>query len=52
MSKWSIVKSFGRFLMVKKAYWLIPLILVVILFGMLFLLGESSVVAPFIYSIF
>lgn len=34
-----------------KKYWLVPIILVLIIFGMLILLG-SSTMAPFIYTLF
>jgi hypothetical protein len=34
-----------------KKYWLIPLVLVLLLFGVLLILG-SSVAAPFIYTLF
>jgi hypothetical protein len=45
---------FGEFVgMMKqnKKYWLIPLVLVLILFGVLIILG-SSAAAPFIYTLF
>lgn len=45
---------FGEFVgMMKqnKKYWLIPLVLVLILFGVLVILG-SSAAAPFIYTLF
>ena len=34
-----------------KKYWLIPLILILVLFGVLIILG-SSAAAPFIYTLF
>jgi hypothetical protein len=45
---------FGEFVgMMKqnKKYWLIPLVLILILFGVLIILG-SSAAAPFIYTLF
>ena len=34
-----------------KKYWLIPLVLILLIFGVLIILG-SSVAAPFIYTLF
>lgn len=33
-------------------FWLLPLILVLLLFGGLLILAEGSAIAPFIYTIF
>ena len=35
-----------------KKYWLLPIILVLVLFGGLIVLTQGSAVAPFIYTIF
>lgn len=35
-----------------KRWWLVPMIIVLFLFGLLTLLGESSAIAPFIYTLF
>jgi hypothetical protein len=40
------------FLRVRKKYWLIPLILVLLLFGVLIILGGNTSIAPFIYTLF
>jgi hypothetical protein len=40
------------FLRVRKKYWLIPLILVLLLFGVLIILGGNTAIAPFIYTLF
>ncbi len=48
------VGLFGEFIgMMKqnKKYWLIPLILILVLFGVLIILG-STAAAPFIYTLF
>ena len=44
--------GFLRFLLERKKYWLIPLVLTLLLFGGLLLLAEGSAVAPFIYTLF
>ena len=46
------VKEFWDFLKERKKYWLLPIIIVLALFGILIVLSQGSVVAPFIYTIF
>ena len=48
----SFLKEFWEFLMVRKKYWLLTIILVLVIFGGLIILGQGSAVAPFIYTIF
>ena len=48
----SFIKEFFLFLKRKKKYWLLPIIIVLALFGALIVLSQGSVVAPFIYTIF
>tara|TARA_A100001015_G_scaffold139406_1_gene154573 strand:+ start:2275 stop:2427 length:153 start_codon:yes stop_codon:yes gene_type:complete len=45
-------KEFLEFLIERKKYWLIPIIIVLALFGILIVLSQGSAVAPFIYTIF
>ncbi len=40
------------FLKVRKAWWLTPIILMLILLGILVIAGQSGVLAPFIYALF
>ncbi len=40
------------FFMKRKKFWLIPIILILLLFGMLIVLTSGSAIAPFIYTIF
>jgi|TARA_B100001971_G_C18070944_1_gene473056 hypothetical protein len=46
------LKEFWDFLKVRKKYWLIPILLVLLIFGGLIILSQGSAVAPFIYTIF
>jgi len=46
------LKEFMRFLSIRKKYWLLPIIIVIFLFGGLIILSQGSAVAPFIYTIF
>jgi hypothetical protein len=48
----SFALEFLRFLSVRKKYWLLPIILVTVLFGGLVVLTQGSAVAPFIYTLF
>ena len=46
------LKEFWEFLKVRKKYWLLPIMIVLALFGGLIVLSQGSAVAPFIYAIF
>ena len=48
----SFIKEFLEFLKVRKKYWLLPIIIILALFGGLIILSQGSAVAPFIYTIF
>jgi len=46
------LKEFWQFLRVRKKYWLLPILIVLLIFGGLIILAQGSAVAPFIYTIF
>ena len=46
------LQELWRYIRVRKKYWLLPLLLVMALFGGLVLLTQGSAVAPFIYTLF
>ena len=46
------LKEFWEFLKVRKKYWLLPIIIVLALFGGLIILSQGSAIAPFIYTMF
>lgn len=46
------LRDIWGFLRVRKKYWLLPLIIVLLLFGVLIVLSSGSAIAPFIYTIF
>lgn len=51
----SIFRTAGelfRFMKERKRLWLLPLVVILLLFGGLLVLAEGSALAPFIYSIF
>tara|TARA_B110000008_G_scaffold270017_1_gene299837 strand:+ start:109 stop:258 length:150 start_codon:yes stop_codon:yes gene_type:complete len=48
----SFIKEFFEFLKIRKKYWLLPIIIVLLLFVGLIVLTQGNVVAPFLYTIF
>jgi hypothetical protein len=46
------LRDLWDFLKTRKKWWLAPLIIVLILLGLLTVLGGSSALAPFIYTLF
>ncbi|MFI1744899.1 DUF5989 family protein [Thalassobellus sediminis] len=46
------LKEFLLFLKERKKWWLMPLIIIFLLFGILIFLTSGSALAPFIYSLF
>ena len=52
MAKSQVIREFLMFLKQEKKYWLTPIVLVLLLFGLLLVFAQSSAVAPFIYTLF
>jgi len=52
MAKSQVLREFVTFLRQEKKYWLAPIVLVLLLFGLLLVFAQSSAVAPFIYTLF
>ena len=48
----SFFKEMFNFLRKRKKLWLAPIIIVIVLLGGLLILGQGSVIAPFIYTLF
>lgn len=48
----SFVIEFWEFLRVRKKFWLLPIIVLTLLFGGLIVLTKGTAIAPFIYTIF
>lgn len=46
------LKDLWAYLKVRKKYWLLPLILILLLLGVLIVFTGGSAVAPFIYTLF
>ena len=47
-----LLKEMWEFLKVRKKFWLLPIIIILLLLGALIVFTESSAVAPFIYTLF
>jgi Family of unknown function (DUF5989) len=48
----SFLLEFLRFLQVRKKYWLLPVLMMMVVFGGLIVMTQGSAVAPFIYTLF
>jgi hypothetical protein len=46
------LREFWKFLRVRKKFWLVPILIMMALFGALLVLAQGSAVAPFIYTLF
>ena len=46
------LKDLWGFLKVRKKFWLLPMILILLLFGVLIVLTSGTAIAPFIYTLF
>jgi hypothetical protein len=52
ISRLGIFRELLVFLWQRKLWWLIPMIVLLVLFGLLIIFSSSSGVAPFIYTLF
>ena len=48
----SFLREFAAFLLERKKYWLLPIIIMTLLIGALLVLAQTSAIAPFIYTLF
>lgn len=48
----SFVIEFWHFLKVRKKFWLLPVIIMMLILGGLLMLAQGSALAPFIYTLF
>jgi hypothetical protein len=48
----SFLLELWTFLRIRKKYWLLPIMVMMVVFGGLIVLSQGSAVAPFIYTIF
>ena len=48
----SILVELWQFLRMRKKFWLLPIVMVLLVFGGLIVLVQGTAVAPFIYTLF
>ncbi len=48
----TFLKEIYKFIMVRKKFWLIPILLFLLIFGGVLVVTKGTAVAPFIYTIF
>ena len=48
----SFIKELCEFMAARKKFWLLPILVVLGIFGGLIVLSQGSAVAPFIYALF
>ncbi|WP_426527862.1 DUF5989 family protein [Bradyrhizobium sp. McL0615] len=46
------LKELFRFMRVRKKFWLLPILIMMVVFGGLVVLTKGSAIAPFIYTLF
>lgn len=46
------LKDLWNFMKVRKKWWLLPIIIVLLLVGVLIVFGSGSAIAPFVYTLF
>jgi len=52
MSKLSILFELWDFIKERKKWWLAPIVILLVLFGVFIVLVEGTAIAPFIYTLF
>ena len=48
----SFIKELWNFMRIRKKFWLLPILLILALFGALIVMTQGTAVAPFIYTLF
>jgi len=51
-NRFSIMSELITFLWVRRLWWMIPMVIVLLGFGLLIIFTQSSVLAPFLYPLF
>jgi len=49
--KFSLLRELWDFLKVRKKWWLLPIIIMLIIVGILIIFGSTSPAAPFVYTL-
>jgi hypothetical protein len=51
-NRFSIMSELMAFLWVRRLWWMIPMVVVLLAFGLLIIFTQSSALAPFLYPLF
>ena len=52
MARPSLLRELWTFMRVRKKWWLLPIVVMMLLVGLLIAFAQGSALAPFIYTIF
>lgn len=52
MNQTGLISELWAFMKVRKKFWLLPIIVVMVMVGALLVFAQGSALAPFIYTIF
>jgi hypothetical protein len=52
MARSTLMRELWQFMRVRKKFWLLPIVIVMVLVGALLIFAQTSALAPFIYTIF
>lgn len=52
MSKIAIFSELWQFLKIRKKWWLLPILIMIVLLGLILVFAQGSALAPFIYTVF
>lgn len=52
IERFGIARELLRFFWERKLWWLMPMLLLLLMFGFLMIFAQSSAIAPFIYTLF
>lgn len=52
MAKMELFRDLWAFMRERKKWWLGPIVVIIALFGLLLIFTQTSVVAPFVYTLF
>lgn len=47
-----VFREFWAFMRIRKKWWLAPILLIMLMFGLLIVVTQGSALAPFIYTVF
>jgi len=48
----AIIRELWNYAKIRKKFWLLPIIVLMLILGLVVVVGQGSVVTPFIYAIF